>query len=176
MPDNVAAASAAADKRVESPPRVEQLRTRFEDSQRQRQAARDNNATDDDHEPSTDAQLAAARLDDLLKRKAEILERRIDSETAAHGAINEMQMIGVTLAHLNGELSKARCANNNRARKFQLQTMSAIWRSSDAGCAFTRRSAALLSILRRLRRSTNAFAAHESRRVAFAHSPTTSTR
>lgn len=80
----------------EAPMRVENLRNRFEESQLQHATA-----SDGDHEP-VDSQLQAARLDELFRRKAEILDRHIDSETAARGVIDEMQMVDVTLAHLNG--------------------------------------------------------------------------
>jgi hypothetical protein len=53
-------------------------------------------------ETETDPESQAKRFDELLQRKAQIIARRIDSDTAARGAINEMQMINVTLVHLNG--------------------------------------------------------------------------
>uniref|UniRef100_A0A1I7S8L5 Calponin-homology (CH) domain-containing protein n=1 Tax=Bursaphelenchus xylophilus TaxID=6326 RepID=A0A1I7S8L5_BURXY len=51
----------------------------------------------------TDDSLMRQRIDELLQRKREIIDRKIDSETAARGAINEMQIINVTLAQLNVE-------------------------------------------------------------------------
>lgn len=72
---------------------VEVLRTRFE-----RQVQQTTEPAD--QEESTEAQRR--RIDELLQRKAQIIARKIDSDTAARGAINEMQMINVTLVHLNG--------------------------------------------------------------------------
>jgi hypothetical protein len=69
------------------------LRTRFEKQVHESREPLDTEA---------DPESQAKRIDELLQRKAQIIARRIDSDTAARGAINEMQMINVTLVHLNG--------------------------------------------------------------------------
>lgn len=71
--------------------KVEVLRTKFERQVQQ---------TTEHEVPNVEAQKH--RIDELLQRKAQIIARKIDSDTAARGAINEMQMINVALVHLNG--------------------------------------------------------------------------
>ncbi|KAI6207377.1 hypothetical protein M3Y96_00002700 [Aphelenchoides besseyi] len=72
--------------------RVDLLRARFEE-----QMHKSNEASSS---INVNPQLQKQRIDELLKRKAEVIRRPIDSDTAARGAINEMQMINVTLVHL----------------------------------------------------------------------------
>jgi hypothetical protein len=71
--------------------RVEVLRTKLE---RQVQQTT---------EESGNVEAQKHRIDELLQRKAQIIARKIDSDTAARGAINEMQMINVALVHLNSK-------------------------------------------------------------------------
>jgi hypothetical protein len=72
--------------------RVEVLRTRFEKQVQQVV------------EPSeSDPEAQRRHIGELLQRKAQIISRKIDSDTAARGAINEIQMINATLVHLNGK-------------------------------------------------------------------------
>lgn len=53
-------------------------------------------------EPTRDAETNAKNIDELLQRKAQIIARKIDSDTAAKGAIGEIQMINAALVHLGG--------------------------------------------------------------------------
>lgn len=73
---------------------VNVLRTRFE-----RQVQQEIIEPTEEENAKTQHQ----RIDELLQRKAQIIARKIDSDTAARGAINEMQMINVTLVHLKGK-------------------------------------------------------------------------
>ncbi|CAD5207567.1 unnamed protein product [Bursaphelenchus okinawaensis] len=74
--------------------RINALKARFETTK---------TTVETEYGVTVDDTLVKQRIDELLQRKQEIIERKIDSETGARGAINEMQIINVTLAQLKVE-------------------------------------------------------------------------